>query len=196
MISNEDYFCFLKKQIFQEMGLNVAIIPFHAFNQDEWSHALPIVGSGPGNPIDRNDPKMHRIRTLVDHYLIHKTPFFAECLGHQILCDRLGIPVVRKKTPYQGTQKEIDLFGVTELVGCYNTYTGMNDKIRSNLDVSCDPETGEIYALRGQHFQSFQFHPESVLTENGFDLLQGVMLDLFALSAIPVSLSLREKMNG
>lgn len=181
IINNEDDFCYLMKQAFDEIGLRTRVIPYHQFNPGEWADCLPVVGPGPGNPIDRADPKMKMIGGFVQTYLKEKTPFFAICLGHQILCDSLGLQVVRKKIPYQGTQREIDLFGNKERVGFYNTFTGMLRNPIKNIEVSCHPESGEIYALKGPTFQSFQFHPESVLTENGFSLLRQSMMELFAL---------------
>ncbi|MEY9811771.1 hypothetical protein RKD21_002028 [Streptomyces albogriseolus] len=47
------------------------------------------------------------------------------------------------------------------------------------VEVSRDADTGEVHALRGPHFASMQFHPESVLTQDGVrivgDLLREVL---------------------
>jgi phenazine biosynthesis protein phzE len=42
-------------------------------------------------------------------------------------------------------------------------------------EVSRDPATGEVHALRGPSFASVQFHPESVLSEHGIDLLRALV---------------------
>ncbi|MGH8922655.1 MAG: glutamine amidotransferase-related protein, partial [Actinomycetes bacterium] len=90
----------------------------------------------------------------------------------------LGLELVRKPTPAQGVQVEIDLFGRRERVGFYNTFAARS---RQNLlyqeglpglvQVSRDPHTGEVHALRGPSFASTQFHPESLLTQNGIHIL-------------------------
>ena len=51
-------------------------------------------------------------------------PFLAVCLGHQVLCDRLGIPLAYKDIVFQGTQAEVGLDGRPERVGFYNTFVG------------------------------------------------------------------------
>ncbi|MEF9672252.1 hypothetical protein QNM99_07400 [Pseudomonas sp. PCH446] len=43
------------------------------------------------------------------------------------------------------------------------------------MQVSRDRETGEVHALRGPHFASMQFHPESVLTQEGPRIIADLM---------------------
>jgi phenazine biosynthesis protein phzE len=80
-------------------------------------------------------------------------------------------------TPNQGLQKEIDLFGTNERVGFYNTFAAWSgeDKVECRgigiVEVSRDPQTGEVHALRGPGFASMQFHAESVLTEDGIRII-------------------------
>ena len=52
-------------------------------------------------------------------------PFLAVCLGHQALCQRLGIPLGFKDIVFQGTQSPVSAStGRTERVGFYNTFVG------------------------------------------------------------------------
>ena len=46
------------------------------------------------------------------------------------------------------------------------------------MTVATDPATGDVHLLRGPHYRGVQFHAESILTENGFDLLRDLVLDL------------------
>jgi phenazine biosynthesis protein phzE len=143
---------------------------------------LIVVGPGPGDPGDSTDPKMVVLRKLVDDLLASGQPTLAICLGHQILSAALGLPLRRKDTPYQGMQREIDFFGRPERVGFYSTYTAvfgssMDDRL-GGIDVCCDQRTGEVHALRGATFAGVQFHPESVLTEHGIDLLYALVAPL------------------
>jgi phenazine biosynthesis protein phzE len=46
------------------------------------------------------------------------------------------------------------------------------------VEVSRDPETGEVHALRGPHFASMQFHAESVLTRNGVRIVGSLMAEV------------------
>ena len=46
------------------------------------------------------------------------------------------------------------------------------------MKVESDPETGDIHLVAGPNFRGVQFHAESILTENGFALLRGLLLEL------------------
>ena len=54
-------------------------------------------------------PKIAAYRHAVDALLASDQPFLAVCLGHQVLCDRLGIPLAYKDIVFQGTQSPVDL---------------------------------------------------------------------------------------
>ena len=44
--------------------------------------------------------------------------------------------------------------------------------------MQADPETDDVHLVAGPHFRGIQFHAESILTEHGYDLLHGLVLDL------------------
>ncbi|WP_370151042.1 anthranilate synthase family protein [Streptacidiphilus sp. EB129] len=152
------------------------------------AHRGPLVlGPGPGDPADPVDPKMRRMRELVAGLMANGRPggLLAVCLSHQVLCATLGLPLRRKAVPYQGAQERIDLFGTPSTVGFYNTFTAVCDDAdaarlaASRVEVSRDPATGDVHAVRGPGFAGVQFHPESVLTLDGLqivaDLLAGLL---------------------
>ena len=68
---------------------------------------LVVVGPGPGDPRDGDDPKMTTLRGAVDRLLEREQPFLAVCLGHQALCHRLGLPLAFKDIVFQGTQSPV-----------------------------------------------------------------------------------------
>jgi phenazine biosynthesis protein phzE len=109
------------------------------------------------------------------------------CLGHELIAAELGLDLVRKAEPHQGAQHTIDLFGRPETVGFYNSFTARcDDAVTAELalhgiEVSRDPATGDVHALRGPHFAGVQFHPESVLTLGG----AAIVADLLAAVAVP-----------
>jgi len=134
---------------------------------------LVVLGPGPGDPGDLADPKMAHLHGAVDTLLRRRRPFLAVCLSHQVLSGRLGLPLLRRDEPNQGVQCEVDLFGHRERVGFYNTFAAVSDEDKIDVDdvglveISRDPVTGQVHALRGDWFASVQFHPESVLTVDG-----------------------------
>ena len=140
---------------------------------------LVIVGPGPGDPRDADDPKMRTMRTVVDRLLARGQPFLAVCLGHQVLCQRLGIDLGFKDIVFQGTQSPVGIDGRTERVGFYNTFVGRaGGPLPDGVEVEADPESGDIHLIRGPHFRGIQFHAESILTEHGYDLIHNLVREL------------------
>jgi phenazine biosynthesis protein phzE len=140
-----------------------------------------IVGPGPGDPRDGDDPKIATFRRAVDRLLDRRQPFLAVCLGHKVLCDRLGIPLAYKDIVVQGTQDEVSVDGRSERVGFYNTFVGRvvgGHVLADGVTVDADPTTGDVHHLRGPHFRGIQFHAESILTQHGAALIDGLVGDL------------------
>ena len=140
-----------------------------------------IVGPGPGDPRDGEHPKIAHFRAAVDELLASGQPFLAVCLGHQTLCQRLGIPLAFKDIVFQGTQSPVGIDGRVERVGFYNTFVGRTDGatvLADGVRVEADEATGDIHVVAGPHFRGIQFHAESILTENGFDLIHALVRDL------------------
>ncbi|GAA4706445.1 anthranilate synthase family protein [Nocardioides conyzicola] len=141
---------------------------------------LVIVGPGPGDPRDGDDPKMAQLRAAVAELMAAERPFLAVCLGHQALCHHLGIPLAYKDIVFQGTQSPVSIDGRTERVGFYNTFVGRlgAEGAPDGVVVEADVQTGDIHLVRGPHYRGIQFHAESILTEHGFDLLHTLVRDL------------------
>ncbi len=108
-------------------------------------------------------------------------PLLCVCLGHQMLCQTLNLPIAQKENASQGVQALINLWGEMEYVGFYNAFVGKitpQDDANKSFDVSCDPQTGEIHALKSGQVVGIQFHPESLLTTNGFRIVRDILQHL------------------
>ncbi|MFF7857365.1 chorismate-binding protein [Streptomyces sp. NPDC007904] len=183
VVDAEDTFTSMLEQQLRSLGLRVTVRRFdEPYTLD--GHDLVVMGPGPGDPRDTGHPKIAHLRTAVRTLLEGRRPFLAVCLSHQTLCTQLGFPLARRDVPNQGVQKEIDLFGVRERVGFYNTFAArsQDDKVDCEgvgvVEVSHDPETGDVHALRGPHFASMQFHPESVLTQDGVRIVGDLIKEI------------------
>jgi len=144
---------------------------------------LLVAGPGPGDPRDHSDPRIASLSGLVSQRLAMGAPLLAVCLSHQILAGELGLAIVALPVPHQGTQRRVDVFGTSALVGFYNTFTATTTGTSGapqDVEVAVDPTTGHIHALRGPSFASVQFHLESLLSADGFDLLAELVSDLLA----------------
>ncbi len=178
VIDAEDTFTAMLEHQLRMLGLSVTIRRFDE-DFDLAGHDLVVVGPGPGDPCAADDPKIAKLAAVVDELLGSGRPFMATCLSHQVLSRRLGLPVLRRSLPNQGTQRWIDLFGSRERVGFYNTFSARSEHDRLDtwagaVQVSRDPGTAEVHALRGPRFASVQFHPESLLTIDGPRILTGM----------------------
>lgn len=180
VIDAEDSFTAMLGLQLGTLGLQVTVRRFDDAAFDGYD--LVVMGPGPGDPRSDDDPKIMHLRSAIGGLLSDRRPFVAVCLSHQVLGMRLGLDLVRRDVPNQGVQREIDLFGVRERVGFYNTFAALSTDDGHHIegvgrvDVSRDPRTGEVHALRGPHFASLQFHPESVLTVDGPRIVATTML--------------------
>ena len=187
VLDGEDDFVNMLRHLLGVMGMTSRVVRHEdyapgCFGDDD----LVIVGPGPGDPRDGEDPKIARMRAAVGELLEAGRPFLAVCLGHQTLCHELGLPLEFKDIVFQGTQSPVVLDGGgsgerTERVGFYNTFVGRvgeSTALSSGVAVDVDPDTGDVHALRGPHYRGIQFHAESILTENGFRLVHDLVRDL------------------
>ncbi|MFF1509985.1 anthranilate synthase family protein [Streptomyces sp. NPDC058326] len=190
VIDAEDTFTAMLAHVLRSSGLDVSVLRYDepGLRELALAHEGPVVlGPGPGNPSDAADPKMRFLRGLTAELVRdHRHGLLGVCLGHELIAAELGLEIVRKRTPFQGAQLRIDLFGQERTVGFYNSFTARcDDRAATELalhriEVSRDAETGEVHALRGPGFAGVQFHPESVLTLEGAaltaSLLAGVLV--------------------
>ncbi|WFB09998.1 anthranilate synthase family protein [Streptomyces sp. LX-29] len=195
VIDGEDTFTAMLAHLLRTSGLEVTVRRYDepGLRETALAHRGPVVlGPGPGDPMDRTDPKMALLRGLAGELLRdhrhgptrhpaatpHGGPsghafLFGVCLGHELIAAELGLEIVRKDVPFQGAQERIDFFGRPETVGFYNTFTARcDDAVAAELaahriELSRDPVNGDVHALRGPGFAGVQFHPESVLTLDG-----------------------------
>ncbi len=181
ILDGEDDFVNMLRHVLGVIGMTSEVVRHEDYAAGVLDgYDLVIVGPGPGDPRDGDDPKMAQLRAAVAELMAAERPFLAVCLGHQALCHHLGIPLAYKDIVFQGTQSPVRLDGRTERVGFYNTFVGRlgPDGAPAGVTVEADPATGDIHALRGPHYRGIQFHAESILTQHGFDVLHALVEDL------------------
>ncbi len=184
ILEGEDDFVNMLVHVLEVLGMSAVVVPHEEADPAGFEgFDLVVVGPGPGDPRDDEHPKIASFRRVVDGLLESGSPFLAVCLGHQVLCDRLGIPLAYKDIVFQGTQSRVSLDpvlpGREEVVGFYNTFVGRPDgPLPEGVTAATDRATGDVHMLRGPHFRGMQFHAESILTEDGFALLRDLVVDL------------------
>ncbi|MFJ3795916.1 anthranilate synthase family protein [Streptomyces sp. NPDC090088] len=189
VVDAEDTFTAMLAHVLRAGGLDVTVRRYDepGLREAVRAHEGPVVlGPGPGDPSDLDDPKMRFLRKLTATVLReHRHGVLGVCLGHELIAAELGLEIVRKEVPYQGAQTTVDLFGRPETVGFYNSFVARCDEEAARelaahgVEVS-RAANGEVHALRAARFTSVQFHPESILTLNGqaivAELLSGALL--------------------
>src|SRR3954447_13223780 len=182
ILHGEDDFANMLCHVFAVLGMKPSVIRHEDFTPGAFdAFDLAVVGPGPGDPRDATNPKIARFRAAVDGLLASGTPFLAVCLGHQVLCDRIGIPLAYKDIVFQGTQSTVTIGGRQEPVGFYNTFVGRvgpDDPLPVGVRVEQDAPTGDVHLVAGPHYRGVQFHAESILTENGVAILRDLLVEL------------------
>jgi len=181
ILDGEDDFVNMLRHVLGVFGMTSSVVRHEDYAPGSLDgFDLVIVGPGPGDPRDGDDPKMAQLRAAVAELMAAERAFLAVCLGHQALCHHLGLELAYKDIVFQGTQSPVSIDGRTERVGFYNTFVGRVGAggAPDGVEVEADPETGDIHLVRGPHYRGIQFHAESILTENGFDLLHTLVRDL------------------
>lgn len=176
VIDAEDRFTTMLAHQLRHLGLDARIVLWSDVQDADVDAAeLLIAGPGPGDPRDTASERVIRMREIVARRLDQGTPLLAVCLSHQILANSLGIGLAPLSAPHQGLQKTVPVFGEDASIGFYNTFTARvapgTDRIGA-AEISADTATGDVYALRGEHFASVQGHLESILSRDGIRTLE------------------------
>ncbi len=137
-----------------------------------------ILSPGPGIPLEAGN-----MPAIVREYAPTKK-ILGVCLGHQCIGEifggtlvNMGQPVHGKGTPTRVTDQGEYLFrGLpkTFVTGRYHSWLVDTDKFPETLTITAEDETGCIMALSHKKYdvRGVQFHPESVLTEHGAEILK------------------------
>lgn len=179
VVDAEDRFTTMLAHQLRHLGLDVTIASWSAVDEAAIDAAdLVVSGPGPGDPRDDASPRITRMREIVARRVEGGRPLLAVCLSHQILADRLGIPLLPLDAPHQGLQRSVPVFGESASIGFYNTFTARvapgTARVR-DAEVCADPASGDVYALRGPGFASVQGHLESILSRDGLRTLHRLL---------------------
>ncbi len=178
IVDHQDSFVYNLAQLVGAAGHEVVVVSSQGPSAREVVAMAPdgvILSPGPGSPEDAGS-FVELIRILPA-----MTPLLGVCLGHQALAVAFGAAVVRAPMPVHGKVSAINhdgtgLFGKLESpmdVGRYHSLIVSADTLSPDLVVNATTEDGLVMALRhsGLPRYGLQFHPESVLTPLGPQLV-------------------------
>jgi anthranilate synthase/aminodeoxychorismate synthase-like glutamine amidotransferase len=179
LIDNYDSFTYNLVQLLEQMGQEVNVYRNDQIDLSGITALNPsalMVSPGPGTPADSG------ISIDAIAQLGSQIPVLGVCLGHQAIAAVFGGKVVRADRIMHGKTSRIfhdgrsifrDLSNPFEAVR-YHSLIVEQASLPDCLEISAWTEQGEIMGLRHRkfHIDGVQFHPESILTEAGKNLLQ------------------------
>jgi anthranilate synthase/aminodeoxychorismate synthase-like glutamine amidotransferase len=178
LIDNYDSFTYNLVQAFMVIGAEVIVHRNDQITVDEAKSLLPThlcISPGPGTPDDAG-MSMKMIEAFAG-----ELPIFGVCLGHQSLVEVFGGKVVRAPRLMHGKTSLVHHDGRTILehmpepfeAGRYHSLIAQPDSLPADLEVSARTAEGEIMGVRHKTYaiEGVQFHPESVLTPQGPQLM-------------------------
>jgi anthranilate synthase/aminodeoxychorismate synthase-like glutamine amidotransferase len=198
LIDNYDSFVYNLARYVRELGEQTVVRRHDATTYDEIEALHPshiIISPGPCTPGEAG------ISTEVVRRFGPRTPILGVCLGHQCIGAAYGAGIVRAARPMHGKASRIhhDGRGVFAglpnpfLAGRYHSLVVAREGLPADLRVTASAPDGEIMAV--EHLRhpvlGVQFHPESVLTEYGY-----VLLDRFLHGASSRADTLPDRADG
>lgn len=186
LVDAGDDFTAMLASVARSLGVDVATrpadTPVDVILEGLAPHDPVLIGPGPGNPLDVGVPRIARLHAITRSLLDSRRPLLAVCLGHQVLCHTLGLPIRLLSTPAQGFRRRVDWHGDPEWLGFYNTFTAVHHSDRWRCTATGEPVrllrdagTGAVHALAKPRVRSVQFHVESVLTEHGPAIMERLL---------------------
>ncbi len=187
MIDNYDSFTFNLVQYFGELGEEVKVVRNDELTSAQIGALQPsciVISPGPCTP---NEAGVS-LEVLQD--LSAKVPIFGVCLGHQSIGQAFGGKVVRARQIMHGKTSMIHHAGVGVFRGLPNPFEATRyhslvveqESLPDCLEVTAwtensDGSRDEIMGLRHRSLpvEGVQFHPESILTQHGHDLLRNFL---------------------
>ena len=176
VIDNYDSFTYNLVQYLGEMGHELRVFRNNRVTLEEIENLKPshiVISPGPGAPQDAGISEK-----LVQTF--HKTiPIFGVCLGHQAIGEVFGGKIVRAPSLMHGKTSPIFHDSKTVFRGLPQGFPATRyhslivTNIPSCLEVSAQTSDGIVMGLRHREYpvEGIQFHPESILTNEGKQLL-------------------------
>ena len=182
VIDNYDSFTYNLVQYFGELGAEMKVVRNDALGIDEIRELAPshiCISPGPCTPNEAG------ISCDVVREFGKTTPIFGVCLGHQSIGQVYGGDVIRAKKLMHGKTSPILHTGKSVFAGLpspmtatrYHSLIVQRDTLPDCLEITAETENGTIMGLMHKEYpvHGVQFHPESILTEDGMKMLENFL---------------------
>lgn len=186
MIDNYDSFSFNLVQMLGEIkdkDEEIKVIRNDEMTVEEVLALKPshiVLSPGPGRPVDAG------ICEALIKAVPENIPLMGVCLGHQAICETLGGRITYAEQLMHGKQSRIKVDNKSPLfknlpeeidVARYHSLVADKARIPDALEVTAEDEKGEVMAVRHKtaHIYGVQFHPESIMTPEGKQMLKNFL---------------------
>lgn len=182
LLDNYDSFTYNLAQYLGQMGQTLEVSRNDEITLDEVAQLRPervVISPGPCTPQEAG------ISVALIQRFAGKIPILGVCLGHQAIGAAFGGRVVRANQVMHGKTSEIHHDGKTIFRGLpqdfpatrYHSLIVERSSLPPALEISAETADGTIMGLRHREvkIEGVQFHPESVLTDSGFKLLENFL---------------------
>ncbi len=184
VIDSYDSFVYNLVQYLGELGADPVVVRNDQLTVDEALAAGPdavLLSPGPGRPEDAGI-----ICAAIPAFAAHRIPVLGVCLGHQAIGHVYGATVVRAAQLMHGKTSQISHHGTGVFAGLASPLTATRyhslvidpATLPDCLEVTATCDNGVIMGVRHRELavEGVQFHPESILTAAGHDLLRNFLL--------------------
>ncbi len=183
LIDNYDSFTYNLYQYLSELGAEVEVVRNDMTTVDDIDVMAPqkiVISPGPGTPKDAG------ISVPVVRHFADKTPILGVCLGHQAIGEAFGGVVAGAGEILHGKTSIISHTGAGVFRGLpepfeairYHSLSIQRDGFpQDELEITAESDSGVIMGVRHKRYpvEGVQFHPESILTAVGKDLLKNFL---------------------
>jgi anthranilate synthase/aminodeoxychorismate synthase-like glutamine amidotransferase len=193
IVDNYDSFTYNLAQELGELGAAVDVLRHDAFTLDELDTDPPdgiVISPGPGRPADAG------LSNDVVRAFAGRVPLLGVCLGHQCIAEVYGGRIVQAPELLHGKTSLIDHDGRGVFAGLprpfdatrYHSLVVAPDSVPDQLEVTATAG-GVVMGLRHRQIpvEGVQFHPESILTSAGMDLLANFLRSLPEREPVPAA---------
>ncbi len=182
MIDNYDSFTYNLVQYFGELGEDVQVHRNDEITLQEIEAMQPariVISPGPCSPAEAG------ISVATLKHFAGKIPLLGVCLGHQAIGEAFGGKVIRAQQVMHGKTSPVHHSNVGVFKGLPNPFTAIRyhslaierSSLPDCLEITAWTDDGEIMGVRHKTLsvEGVQFHPESILTEYGHDMLRNFL---------------------
>ena len=177
VVDNYDSFVFNLVQYLQQLGAECTVVRNDAVEASEAAkYDGVLISPGPGTP-EKAGVSVEMIKYCAEHSI----PLFGVCLGHQAIGVAFGATVSRAPELLHGKTSQVIHNGAGVLANLPSPFTATRyhslaverDTVPSVLEITGSTESGVVMSMRHATLpiEGVQFHPESVLTEHGHQML-------------------------